>query len=122
MNYLLCTNKQQFWLISWGNCAIKTPGSLKNILVLVRWQKKTTTAHYFHLLFGYIWIPYLRIPRFFAVISMPIALSHFQSLDLNSNPLFTNFVTLEKSLESLLLSYRYGLREIIALLLSTGKN
>ena len=100
MSYLLCTNKQQFWLISWGNCAIKTLGSLKNVSLLVRWQeKKKKTTHYFLLLFGYVWIPYLRIPRFFAVISMPIALSHFQSLDLNSIPLFTNSVTLDKSLE-----------------------
>ena len=52
---------------------------------------------------------------------MPIALSHFQSLDLNSNPLFTNSVTLDKSLEFLLLSYPYGLRGITALFLPTGK-
>ena len=45
MSYLLCTNKQQFWFISWGNCAIKTLGSLKNVSVLVRWQEKKKRQH-----------------------------------------------------------------------------
>lgn len=64
MSYLSCTNKQQFWSIRWGNCAIKTPGSLRKVTVLVRWQKKKNVLDYFGQM-SYGWgSPYFWTPRF----------------------------------------------------------
>lgn len=31
MSYFPCTNKQQLWLISWGNSSIKDAGTVKKI-------------------------------------------------------------------------------------------